>query len=229
MTNPDPVFEVSSAWRVAYPDAHAGILVMRGAANPAEHPELQAQKEALEKSLRAQYAGSDRAAISALPTIEAYNAYYKRFNKSYHVQLQLESIVLKGKNLPRVAALVEAMFMAEIKNLMLTAGHDFDALQLPLVLDPATGEEHYTLLRGEEQITKAGDMMISDRAGVVSSIVYGPDQRTQIHPETRNVLFAVYAPRGISPEAIARHLENIAQNVKIISPHATVELLQVFG
>lgn len=228
MSNSEIVFEVSPRWKAAYPDAYAGILVMRGAANPQEHPELQAQKEALEESLRAQYADRDRAAINALPIIEAYNAYYKRFNKSYHVQLQLESMVLKGKNLPRVAALVEAMFMAEIKNLLLTAGHDFDALELPLTLDAATGEERYTLLRGDEQATKAGDMMICDQAGVVSSIVYGPDQRTQIRSETRNVLFAVYAPRGISPEAIAKHLENIAQNVKIISPQATIELLRVF-
>jgi len=229
MINDQPVFKVSSAWKAEYPNAHAGILVMRGAANPSEHPELQAQKEALEAHLRVQYAGNDRASISALPNIEAYNTYYRRFNKSYHVQLQLESIVLKGKNLPRVAALVEAMFMAEIKNLLLTAGHDLDMLQLPITLDVASGEDSYTLLRGEEQATKSGDMMMVDRAGVVSSILYGPDQRTQIQPETRNVLFAVYAPRGISPEAVAQHLENIAQNVLIISPQATVEMLRVFG
>ena len=46
------------------------------------------------------------------------------------------------------------------------------------------GTESYTLLRGDEQILKAGDMMISDGMGVVSSIVYGPDQRTQITDAT---------------------------------------------
>jgi hypothetical protein len=33
-------------------------------------------------------------------------------------------VALKGKAIPRQAALVEAMFMAELENLILTAGHD---------------------------------------------------------------------------------------------------------
>ena len=61
--------------------------------------------------------------------IQAYAAYYERFNKTYHVQLQLESVALKGKSIPRVSALVEAMFMAELENLLLTAGHDLDVVQ----------------------------------------------------------------------------------------------------
>ena len=34
--------------------------------------------------------------------LQAYAAYYKQFKKTYHVQLQVESIVLKGKGLPNV-------------------------------------------------------------------------------------------------------------------------------
>jgi len=131
--------------------------------------------------------------------------------------------------LPSVAALVESMFMAEIKNLLLTAGHDLDSLQLPVTLNVASGEEQYTLLRGTEQVTKSGDMFMADGMGVVSSILYGPDQRTQINEKTRNVLFAVYAPEGIEVEATRQHLEDIHENVLLVSPEARVELLEVFG
>lgn len=229
MGNHQPVFEVSDAWRAAYPEAHAGILVMRDAANPRQHAALEARKQALEDELRRRFDGSDRSAISALPAIEAYRAYYRRFDKSYHVQMQLESIVFKGKSLPSVAALVEAMFMAEIQNLLLTAGHDFDALRLPVVLDVARGEEVYTLLRGDDQAAKAGDMLMADREGVISSILYGPDQRTAIRPETRNVLFAVYAPAGIDADAVRQHLKAIEQNVLIVAPEARTAMLRVFG
>jgi hypothetical protein len=41
--------------------------------------------------------------------------------KTYHIALQLEPVVLKGKSLPNVAALVEAMFTAELGDLLLTA------------------------------------------------------------------------------------------------------------
>ena len=223
------MFEVTSTWRSTYPKAHAGVLVMRAVSNPLHHPALESQKAALEQELRGQFSGQDRAAIASHPILRAYAEYYRQFKKTYHIQLQLESIVLKGKSIPSVAALVEAMFMAEMKDMLLTAGHDLDALHLPLSLDVATGTERYTLLRGEEQVLKAGDMMISDQVGVISSIVHGPDQRTQITPETRNVIFTVYAPPGINEQSVAQHLQGIKENVLLFAPQAQVELFQIYG
>jgi DNA/RNA-binding domain of Phe-tRNA-synthetase-like protein len=176
LSNQPSFFELSPAWKAAYPDAHAGILVMRDVANPRQHAELESRKQALEEQLRARFAGNDRNVMNALPVIEAYKAYYRRFDKSYHVQLQLESIVFKGKSLPSVAALVEAMFMAEVRN-MLLAGHDLNALSLPVLLDVAGGNERYTLLRGDEQTTKPGDMLMSDRESSPASVWPRPAHR----------------------------------------------------
>ena len=223
------MFEVTYAWKSTYPKAQVGVLVMRAVFNPAHDPALEAQKAALEEQLRVQFSGQDRGMIASHPILRAYTEYYRQFKKTYHIQLQLESIVLKGKSIPSVAALVEAMFMAEMKDLLLTAGHDLDTLQLPLTLDVATGNETYTLLRGEEQILKPGDMMISDQIGVISSILYGPDQRTQITSETSNVIFTVYAPPGIEGESVITHLQHIKENVMIFAPQAYVESLNVYS
>ena len=222
------MFEVTSAWKSAYPEAHAGVLVMRAVSNPAHDPALENRKAALEEGLRSQFSGQDRSTIASHPILRVYGNYYRQFKKTYHIQLQLESIVLKGKSIPSVAALVEAMFMAEMKELLLTAGHDLDSLHLPLTLDVATGNERYTVLRGEEQVLKGGDMMISDQIGIISSIVYGPDQRTQITPDTRNVIFTVYAPPGIDDQTVAQHLQGIKDNVMLFAPQAQVDLLKVY-
>lgn len=222
------MFEVTSAWKSTYPDAHAGVLVIRAVSNPAHHAELESRKAALEEQLRAQFSGQDRTMIASHPILRAYSEYYRQFKKTYHIQLQLESIVLKGKSIPSVAALVEAMFMAEMQDMLLTAGHDLDVLHLPLKLDVATGAEQYTLLRGENQVLKPSDMMISDQEGVISTIVYGPDQRTQITPNTRNVVFTVYAPPGIDEQTVVEHLQHIKENVLIFAPQAEVELLEVY-
>ena len=219
---------VSETWRTTYPGAAVGVLAMRNVANPQHHAALDARKAELESALRSQYAGHDRAALKALPTLQAYNAYYRRFKKPYHVQLQLESVVFKGRSLPRVAALVEAMFMAELKNLLLTAGHDLEAVQMPVGIDVADGSERYIRLNGQEQVLKPGDMMIADAQGVISSILYGPDQRTRIRPETRRVLFTVYAPAGIGEPAVVDHLRNIQANVQLVAPAAEVEMLEVY-
>lgn len=222
------MLEVTSAWKSTYPEALVGVLVIREVSNPPHHPALESKKAALEEELRAQFSGQDRAAIASHPVLQAYGNYYRQFKKTYHIQLQLESIVLKGKSIPSVAALVESMFMAEMQDMLLTAGHDLDILHPPLTLDVATGTEEYTLLRGEQQTLKSGDMMIRDRMGIISSIIYGPDQRTQITSDTRNVVFTVYAPPGIDEQTVTNHLQHLKENVMIFAPGAQVELLNVY-
>jgi DNA/RNA-binding domain of Phe-tRNA-synthetase-like protein len=223
------IFEVSATWKAAFPQAHVGLLVMRDVVNPARHAALDREKASLECQLRSRFIGQARGDLDQLPVLQAYAAYYKRFKKTYHVQLQLESIAFKGKPIPNVAALVEAMFMAEVKNMLLTAGHDLDALHLPAQLDVSHGDEVYTVMRGQPQQLKPGDMFIADRAGIISNILYGPDQRTQIQAATRNVMFTVYAPDGVSEQAVLDHLHDIARYVRLVAPESTIELLQVFG
>jgi DNA/RNA-binding domain of Phe-tRNA-synthetase-like protein len=223
------VFIVSKAWKTTYPGAAVGVLAMRNVVNPEGHAELDKRKEELAAQLRARFSDYDRAALKALPTIQAYNDYYKPYKKTYHVQLQLESVVFKGKPIPRVTALVEAMFVAELKNLLLTAGHDLEAVQMPIGIDVAEGGERYIRLNGQEQELKPGDMMIADAEGVISCVLYGPDRRTRITPETRQVLFTVYTPPGVGEQAVYDHLQDIQANVLLVAPEADVELLEVYG
>ena len=118
--------------------------------------------------------------------------------------------------------------MAELRSMLLTAGHDLDALKTPLKLDVAKGNETYLKLNGEQQALKAGDMMISDSAGIISCVIYGPDKRTRIMPYTRNVLFTTYAAPGVGEKAVQQHLEGLQTNVKIIAPEAKVELMETY-
>jgi DNA/RNA-binding domain of Phe-tRNA-synthetase-like protein len=223
------MLQLTNEWKQAYPQAHAGFLAMGNVANPARCDELERLKIALEADLRARLGAGDRKALGQDPILQAYAAYYRAFQKTYHVQLQLESILWKNKSIPSVAALVEAMFMAEVKNRLLTAGHDLDAVRGPITLDVARDGDAYTLLRGEEQNPKPGDMLMRDQTGILSSILYGPDRRTQIQPGTRNAAFTVYAPAGIPVSALYAHLEDIRDYILVISPGAIVGFLQVFG
>lgn len=223
------MFTISEKWRKAYPEAFAGVLAMNNVVNPAEHAGLEARKAALEAELRAKYASFDRPALRAMPVLQAYHNYYKRFKKTYHVQLQLESVVHKGKSIPRVAALVEAMFMAELEDQMLTAGHDLDVVQGPVRLDVADGSEEFVRINGQAQQLAAGDMFITDSVGILSSVVHGPDQRTQITDATTRVLFTVYAPPGIEATAVHNHLQNIQKNVLLVAPEAVTETLTIFN
>jgi DNA/RNA-binding domain of Phe-tRNA-synthetase-like protein len=222
------MLKVTEAWRKTFPGATVGLIAVRGLSNPPSDLVLEERKKEVERDLRSRYKSLDKAALNQMPVLQAYDAYYRRFKKTYHVLLQLDSILNKGKSIPSVAALVECMFMSELKNMLLTAGHDLDALQGSLFLDVSTGTETYTLMRGEEQTLKPEDMMISDHQGVISSILYGPDYRTRITPQTQSALFTVYAPAGIDAEAVQLHLTDLLENIKVISPDVHLELLQTW-
>ena len=173
--------------------------------------------------------GATRADLNKLPELEAYRRHYRRFDKTYHVQLQLESVALKGRRLRANGSLVLAMFAAELKNLLLTAGHDLASVQGPLTVGYSGGGEPYTGLGGRDVRLQAGDMYIRDEAGVMSSVLYGPDNRTPIRADTRAAVFCVYAPDGIEPDAVDRHLSDIAANARTIAPQAIVVSQQVYS
>jgi DNA/RNA-binding domain of Phe-tRNA-synthetase-like protein len=219
---------VSEAWQKSFPGAVVGTLAMGDVANPAFHDGLEGRKRGLEAQLRKRFDGADPSAIQKLDVVQAYEAYYKRHERTYHVQPQLESVVFKGRPLPSVAALVEAMFMAEVKNMLLTAGHDLDVVRQPLRLEVSVGDERYTRLDGEQQVLDSDDMMVVDLLGIISCILHGPDQRTRIGPDTRRVLFVVYAPSGVGEESVKAHLEDIRDNVLLVTPQATTESLNIY-
>ena len=219
---------ISDEIRNVYPEALLGLLAIRDVCNPNQQEQLDKCKIKLEKELRDKYAGLDRVCLKNIESIKPYIDYYKRFQKTYHVLLQLESIVFKNKSIPRVASLVETMFMAEMKNFLLTAVHDLDTINLPITLDVSKGDEKYIQLSGNKKKLMPNDMMVSDLHGITSSIIYGPDKRTRINFNTRNVLFVVYAPPGIRRSQVLQHLEDIKKYVQIISPESTVELIKVY-
>ena len=218
---------VTENWRRQYAGASMGLLVVENAQCSGFAEALEKQRRQLEDDLRT-FFGS-KAELDSSEVLAAYSQYYKQFKKTYHVRQQLESVVFKGKSIPSVTPLVEAMFMAELKNGLLTAGHDLAQVQDPLTLDAANGEEAYVLINGKEQTLKAQDMFLKDKEGVLSSIIYGPDQRTRIVPETKNAVFTVYAPAGISRNVVEQHLEDIYSYIRLAAPPALRREQKVYG
>src|SRR5215510_13870722 len=105
----------TGAWRAAHPGGAIGLLELSGVDKASTQAGLADRKRETEARMRARYQGLTRQDFTSLPVMSAYVRYYKRFGKTYHVALQLESIVLKGKGLPDVTPLVDANFVAEVE------------------------------------------------------------------------------------------------------------------
>jgi DNA/RNA-binding domain of Phe-tRNA-synthetase-like protein len=204
-----------------------GVLAL-GKIGGADNNGLKRVKEALEGAMREKYSQMTRAELKALHPMDVYISYYKKFGYTYHVLPQMESI-LRGKDIPNVLPPVAAMFMAELKNMLLTAGHDLDKIVLPLRLRRSTGNEIMPALSGRDVVTVQGDYMITDREGVISAILRGCDARTAITETTKNVIYTVYAPAGIDNECVRNHLDDIEAYVRTFSKAPELMLKEFYS
>jgi DNA/RNA-binding domain of Phe-tRNA-synthetase-like protein len=213
----------TSEWRAAHPGAMIGLLELSRVENTRPSPQLDDRKRETETRLRERYKGLARQELLALPVMAAYAQYHKRFGKTYHVQLQIESIVLKGKQLPNVSPLVDANFVAEVHTMVLTAGHDVDKLEGALSIDVSRDGDRFTQMSGTPKELLAGDMIMRDTKGICCSILYGQDNRSPISGQTSHVLYVSYAPAGVPAGTVEAQLRAIEENVRLASPQAVRE------
>ena len=203
-----------------------GLLAVTNVTNPKTSEVLEKAKSLLEESAREKYAQIERQELKSIHPMSVYVSYYKKFGYTYHVLQQVESVA-KGKKSMSVSGLVDSMFMAEMKNMILTAGHDLAKIRGAVSLKVATGEEAYICMNGKETKTIPGDIMITDGESVLSSILRGPDGRTSIDTGTEEVLYTVYAPAGIEEKEILSHMNDIESYVRLFSPELNVALKTV--
>jgi len=223
------IITATSEWRAAHPGASIGLLEISGVDNRLPSSRLEQRKRRIEARLREDYHDFTRQDFHSLPVMSAYGRYYKRYNKTYHVLLQLESLVLKKKNLPDVSPLVDANFMAELETLVLTAGHDVDKLHGPLSMDVSRASDQMTSMGGIQKDLQAGDMIMRDARGVSCSIIYGQDDRSPISAETTRVLYVSYAPVGVPVDSIQAQLGRILEHVRLFCPDGVVERQEVLA
>jgi DNA/RNA-binding domain of Phe-tRNA-synthetase-like protein len=213
----------TDTWRRAHPGAIIGLLELSGVDNASASELLEPHKREIEARLAAHYGEMTRQELRAQAVLSAYASYYKRFKKTYHVQLQVESIAHKGKRLPSVSPLVDANFMAEVETWVLTAGHDVDQLSEPVVIDVSREGERMRQMDGSEREIYAGDMVMRDPEGIRCSILYGQDDRSLIAPATNQALYVAYAPQGVPAEAVEAQLGRIEAYVRLFAPGAVRE------
>ena len=215
---------LDAACAAEYPGLVVGFLEARGVAEEylTGRRGLDLRRAELEQELRRRFAALDRATLSGLPPFPAYAAYYRRFKKTYHVLLQLESVVLRQRGILSPHALVQVMFMAELESRLLTAAHDAQAIEGDVVVRTANGAEEFVGLDGQDHRLKPGDLHMADEVGVISSVIYGPDSRTRVHPGTEQVLYTVYGVPGVDPSDVRLHLDRLEEYVKLVAPEATV-------
>lgn len=213
----------TSEWQAAHRDALIGILEVSRLDNSLPSIDLDRRKREVEARLRERFSGYSRADFLSAPVLAEYARYYKAFDKTYHVLLQIESIVLKHKSLPSVSPLVDANFVAEVETLVLTAGHDVAKLCAPVCIDVSRAGDCITQMNGSTRPMRTGDMVMRDAYGVCCSVIYGQDNRSPISTQTTHALYVSYAPPGVSSDIVEAQLQTILEYIRTFARACTVE------
>jgi DNA/RNA-binding domain of Phe-tRNA-synthetase-like protein len=213
----------TDVWKRVHAGAAIGLLELSGVDNTEKSPILESRKRELEAQLRDTYHGFDRNDFLAVPILAAYRRYYRQFKKTYHVLLQIESIVLRGKGLPTVSPLVDSNFIAEMETFVLTASHDVEKLYEPILIDVSHEGEMITQMSGRSKALYVGDMIMRDAKGIGCSIIYGQDNRSPVSSVTTQVLYVSYAPPEVPAESVSTQLQRIEEYVRLFSPSAILE------
>ncbi len=155
--------------------------------------------------------------------IKNYDSYFKQWKKTYPIEFQIKTIK-DGRRFPKVSALVDVMFLAELNSCILTSGHDLDKIQGNLTFDVSSGGENYLKLNGQEQKLKQNDVILKDGEGLLASILYGPARRTSITMKAKNALYFAWCPYITDEELIKAHLNEILSYISNISETITSEI-----
>ena len=144
-------------WKEKPPDVYIGILMLDGVINLVDHPEIIANQLALSDKLRGRYGGLDRASLRQDPVLAAYAAFCRKFRKTYHVQLQLESVVFHEKPILSPSTLGANRIPAQHKTGLLTTARDLEHIKQQLSADVTDGGEKFKNVSKNEKQLKKGD------------------------------------------------------------------------
>ncbi|WP_313185517.1 hypothetical protein [Lacrimispora sp.] len=222
------MIKISPSVKSTFPEAKFGMMIVKGLCSPMERAVMDNIIATEIEQMKLNNSGYERGSAVTKEPLCHYAAYYKRYNKTYHVLGQLESVLLKGKSIPPVGVPVEAMFSAEVKNLLLTAGHDLESMEGDLTVNTATEPLNYKGLSGKEQQLIKNDLYLYDEKGILSSIMNGQDYRTRITEATQHALYFVYGVEGVTEPLIHGHLKTISSYLSQAIPGVEVQSINVY-
>ncbi len=222
------MIKIHSNMDESYSKTYFGILILEKFCEQSSGKE--AFKQLVQKELnniRSIHANYERKAfIEVNNVVNAYVRYYKRFKKTYHVLPQLES-VLSGKKFPEETALVQILFLAELKTQLLIAAHDLKKCHLPLTIQMSQGGETLLGSNNRNIVLKPNDICLRDTDDYILSIIYGQDERTRITKETTDVLFLIDGVPGLERKYVEDGLATLLSYVRAFEPDIKPKELKV--
>lgn len=192
-------FSKSSKYTAQYPEVAFGLALISGCQNTYNPPGFDQHKRRLLRKMR------KRETLAEITgRIEIYNRFFDRFGHPCPLPQHLKRTVHSG--FPRYNLMVDAHFMAEMCEGILVAVSDYDRFDGELTLDLSDEGERCIGLGHRDMVTAQGEIVLRDEQEIVCILCQGPDEKTRVTEDTRNVLYYAYAVPGIDAQYLEEGL-----------------------
>jgi len=201
--------------RNEHPDFHfRGLIVHLKEEAPKLGPDDIAEEiERVRRRLTDRYGDMSRKELKKVDALRPYIDYFKKYKKTYHLFLQIESFLHKERGLPFVTPLVSAYFLSEMETGVLASAHDLEKIDGEAALVEASGGETLRLLNGEVRNAPAGDALLVDRSGVLTCVTQGQDVRSTLSPGSRRAAYYVYGPPGVGDDELTAAIAKLQEHL----------------
>jgi len=200
-------FSVSSSYTTEYQDVPFGLVLISGCQNPGHPMGFDLYKRKLLRKMRKR---ETLAQISE--RIDIYDRFFRSFGYECPLPAHLKRTIHSG--FPRYNLMLDTHFMAEMCAGILVAVADYERFDGALTLDLADDGEICHGLGGRRMSTKRGEIVLRDEKEIVCVLCQGPDEKTRVSDETRDVLFYSYGVPGIESRYLKEGLGIAAETIE---------------
>ncbi len=169
------------SWAVAL-----GVVTVRGV----DPTSLEAALASAQRSI-----SLDDPSVSVLRRIQAFESFFTQNGFRSPLGDQLKHVQEKG--LPGGSPFVKALLLSEMSTGILMGAQDAAAIKGPLVCDLAEEGESFRGMRSEV-LCRKDEIILRDSEGIIATLFQGPDRRTRLDKETRDIVFFVFSVPSIS-------------------------------
>jgi len=157
--------------------------------------------------------------------IDIYDQFFKSFGYECPLPKHLKRTIHSG--FPKYNLMVDTHFMAEMCGGILVAVADYARFDGALILDVASDGEICRGMGGRTMRAKKDEIVLMDERDIVCVLCQGPDEKTRISDDTRNVLFYAYGVPGIEGRYLKEGLTIAADTIAQFG-NGTVECVEIY-
>lgn len=155
--------------------------------------------------------------------MSAFESFFAANNCRSPLGPQFEA--MQRKEMPRGTGLVQALLLLEMSTGLLMGAQDAAAIKGELLYDVAMQGETFRGMRNEVQCHE-GELVLRDSEGIIAGLFQGPDHRTRLKKETKDVVFFVFSVPGIAANEVQEGVEAVQALFKSACAELSVQLCE---